>query len=132
LYYWFLSELLFIITTALLRIAACLHLRNLSKTSGQQYFIFALLGITLLNNAAYFTFEMRQCTPIQYFWTGWLGDEGVCVDERNAAVLSYVFSLISGLSDACLALLPIWLFWGEEMDCRMKNGRNFIVGLGLL
>jgi hypothetical protein len=76
----------------------------------------ALLIITFLNNGGYFLFEINQCTPIQYFWTGWLGGDGVCVDESKAAVLTYVFSLIGGLSDASLALLPIWLFWGEEMD----------------
>jgi hypothetical protein len=132
LYYWFLSELLFIVTTALLRIATCIHLRNISKTSAQQYVIFALLVVTILSNGAYFLFSIQQCTPTQYFWTGWIGADGSCVDEYKAAYLSYIFSLVSGSSDASLALLPIWLFWGEEMECRIRNGRNVIMGLGLL
>jgi hypothetical protein len=132
LHFWFLTELFYIISASLLRISVSLHLRGLAEKSSQQWAIFGLLTTSTVCGVGFFFLVLFQCTPIQYFWTGYLGANGSCMDQASMANPEYVFAGIGALIDMSLTLLPIWLYQDEELTRREKISMRMLIFFGSL
>jgi hypothetical protein len=130
--FWFLAELFYILSASLLRISASLHLRKLANKTSQQWTILALSATSTVCCMGFFFLVLFQCTPIQYFWTGYVGADGSCLDQVSMTNAGYVFAGVGTLIDMSLALLPIWLYQDEELTRREKSSMRVLMFFGLL
>jgi hypothetical protein len=132
LHFWFLAELFYILSVSFLRISASLHLRKLANKTSQQWTIFGLSATSTVCGVGFFFLVLFQCTPIQYFWTGYIGANGSCLDQVSMANAGYVFAGVGTLIDMSLALIPVWLYQGEELTRREKSSMRVLMFFGLL
>ncbi|KAF8860952.1 hypothetical protein BDZ45DRAFT_672218 [Acephala macrosclerotiorum] len=130
--WWFLAELFSVLAAALLRISATLHFRKLAETDAQQYLILFIGTGTTVYSAAFFLLQLFQCTPIHFFWTGWLGAEGRCMDQHRLAKMEYIFTIIGAYTDWCLAVLPVWLLWGTDLSRKSRSRIRVLILVGLM
>jgi hypothetical protein len=80
----------------------------------------------------FFFLVLFQCTPIQYFWIGYVGANGSCLEQSSMANAGYVFAGVGALVDMSLALLPIWLYRDEELTRREKSSMRVLMFFGFL
>lgn len=135
--HWFLSQLFYIMASTFLRVSAALSLLPYTlATDGVKRFhasvpvprvcVLAVIGVSLLWGIMLFLVSVGQCDPIHYFWTEWLGTEGLCVDGRVLAEYAYWFSAVGATTGIALSMMPIWLVLREDIS---KNSKRGVVGL---
>ncbi|KUJ15064.1 uncharacterized protein LY89DRAFT_686622 [Mollisia scopiformis] len=129
--WWFLAELFSVLAAALLRISASLHMRKLAETDAQQWLILFIGTGTTVYSTCFFLLQLFQCTPIHFFWTGWLGAEGRCMDQQSLAKMEYVFTVFGVLTDLALAVVPIWLLWTTDLSRKSRSRIRALVLVGL-
>ncbi|CZR57828.1 uncharacterized protein PAC_07717 [Phialocephala subalpina] len=130
--WWFLAELFSVLAAALLRISATLHMRKLAETDAQQYLILFIGTGTTIYSASFFLLQLFQCTPIHFFWTGWLGAEGRCMDQQRLAKMEYVFTVVGAGTDWVLAVVPVWLLWGTDLSRKSRSRIRVLILIGLI
>jgi hypothetical protein len=129
--WWFLAELFSVLSAALLRIAASLHMRKLAETDAQQWIILFVGTGTTIYSTCFFLLQLFQCTPIHFFWTGWLGAQGRCMDQQALAKMEYVFTVSGAFTDWILALVPIWLLWSNDLSRKSRSRIRILMLVGL-
>ena len=129
--FFFLSELSSILTLLILRIAASLYYYSLTNRSSQRWVLLFFTILTTTFSIFYFILVLFQCRPIQYYWTGWLGEEGICIDNELMAYGGYAFAKESAGADWFLAGFWIWLYWGGNVARKIVVWRYGLMILGV-
>jgi hypothetical protein len=129
--FWFISEVFHVSTVTLLRLAFALHLRNMAKTSAQRWVLLVLMSITIVYNTGFFLLMLFQCAPVQYFWTGWVGEDGNSMEQSFVALISYGFAGVGAGTDWGLVLVSPWFFWEKDMNGRVKFCLRVLLVLGI-
>jgi hypothetical protein len=129
---WYLSSIVSILTITLLRISAFLHLRQYARTSPQRRILFSVFALTFISSHGYALTLLTQCTPIHHYWTVLLGSRGKCIDATVITNITYIYSAASAVCDWGFALLPILIFWNEEITPKERRGLRGLVFLAFL
>lgn len=129
--FWFISEVLYICTITLLRLSFALQLRTVAKTIGQQWTLLALVALIIVYNIGFFMLVLFQYCPVQYFWTGWLSENGNTLDQNFVELVTYGFAGVGAASDWALVLLSPWFYWNLEFHGRIKFCFRLLMFLGL-
>lgn len=79
--------------------------------------------------AFYFFLFVLQCRPSAYFWTQYTGGKGTCIDPTVTVDATYAYSAISCWADWTLAIIPVFIVWGLQMNVRTKIGLSFILAM---
>jgi hypothetical protein len=137
LYFWWLCELLYTVTTVFIRLSIAVFLLRITATPLHRFFIYATLAVVLAFSTFYLFLVIFQCTPVNFFWNqAKLGDPsiagGYCVARDVVPNASIAHSVISFLADWILGLLPILLLWEVQMNSRTKISISVILSMGLL
>jgi hypothetical protein len=129
--FWLISEVFHISTVTLLRLAFALHLRTLAKSTAQRWTLLVLMAITIIYNTGFFLLALFQCSPVQYFWTGWLGEDKKTMDQGFVEFVSYGFAGVGAATDWALVLLSPWFFWDNELGGRTKFCLRLLMVMGI-
>ncbi|EFQ29636.1 CFEM domain-containing protein [Colletotrichum graminicola] len=92
-----------------------------------------ILWATLALNIALWTGYLGPaifvCSPISFFWDGWMQEsEGQCINYHATSISYAVFQL---LLDVILLVTPATQIWGLNMGLKKKIGVYLIFGAGI-
>lgn len=91
--------------------------------------IWVVVVVYELYGAFFFFLFVLQCRPSAYFWTQYTGGKGTCIDPKITVDATYGYSAVSCWSDWTLAILPIFIISGLQMNIRTKIGVSFILAM---
>lgn len=72
-----------------------------------------------------------QYCPVQYFWTGWLDQNGKALDQNFVELVTYGFAGVGAASDWALVLISPWFFWSKDFNRRVKFCFRLLMILGM-
>lgn len=88
------------------------------------------MTIVTLYSVFYFLFCLLQCNPIATFWSEFGGNSQYCVKASTFGIATYVHSGLGAAADWVLAVLPISIVAGLQMNIRSKISVSLVLGLG--
>lgn len=87
-----------------------LLLRLFGVSRAHFYIITTCLAVTVVYGIAYCLVVVLECSPMQYFWTRFVGaTEGSCMPVHTFGIITYTHSAIGVVTDCTLSTLPIFL-----------------------
>ncbi|CZR50852.1 related to integral membrane protein [Phialocephala subalpina] len=132
LYYWWLCELFYTLTTVFIRLSIAVFLLRICVKPIHKNIVYGTLTMVILFSIFYFFLVLFQCTPYSYFWEQYLGKKGSCINPAAVPDASIAHSVVSFTADWILGLLPIALIYDLKMNVRTKVSVAVLMGLGLL
>lgn len=149
--FFFLSELFFVLSTTLVRVACALTLlRVIPRHSNSspsviptrvlRWAILVSVSVTTLYSAALFLTSLFQCQPVSFFWEYMMpGAEGKCLNGGTLSTpyltMSVLYAVHGALSAACdwiLGIVPSFMLWHLQMRWRKKALVCILLGLGIV
>lgn len=132
LYFWWLCELFYTITTVFIRLSIAVFLLRIAVKPLHRGIIYGALGMVITFSLFYFFLVIFQCSPVTFFWRQYEGEKGVCINPAAVPDASIAHSVISFTADWILGLLPIFLIIHLQMNFRTKASVAGVLSLGLL
>ncbi|KAH9214248.1 hypothetical protein DL95DRAFT_389702 [Leptodontidium sp. 2 PMI_412] len=130
--YWYSSELIYIVTSLLIRLSIGFFLLRICNLRGHIWAIRITMGSMILASIMYFGFMVFQCKPIPYFWLRFTDGQGSCFPVKLVTDLTIVFSVFSAASDLVFGILPIFVIWNLNMNRKTKVIVGGLLTLGIL
>ncbi|KAK1974912.1 integral membrane protein [Colletotrichum cereale] len=118
--YWYICELLYIISTCLLKISVGYFLLRVSICRSHIWILRLLMLGTVLFGTTYFFMVMFQCTPIPTYWEQSPRVEGKCFSNRVVLIMTYTASIINCLADWAFGILPLFILWSLSLPKRTR------------
>ncbi|GJC83155.1 hypothetical protein ColLi_05993 [Colletotrichum liriopes] len=118
--YWYICELLYIISTCLLKISVGYFLLRVSVRRTHIWILRVLMLGTVLFGSTYFFMVMFQCRPIPTFWEQSPRVEGKCFSNRVVLIMTYTASIINCLADWAFGILPLFIVWSLSLPKRTR------------
>ena len=128
----FICELLYVVVTAVVKLAIGAFFLRLSSKNYQVYTVYITLTVVLLISTMYFFFLLFQCTPISYLWLKYADGSGKCLSGPILANVTYAHAAMSAVTDWAFGILPIFFVWNIHMNPRTKITVILILSLGFL
>lgn len=128
--YIFASELLYVITMAITKVAIGVYFLRLANKRYQFWIIYSVMALALSVSSAYFIFVLLQCQPISYFWNMFGDGTGTCLSTSTRANVTYAHAAMSAVTDWAYGTLPITFVWKVKMNPRTKLSVVLILSLG--
>ncbi|PVH88485.1 hypothetical protein DL98DRAFT_362526, partial [Cadophora sp. DSE1049] len=132
LYYWFLCEIFYAITTLFIRLSIAVFLLRICVKPLHKNIVYLTSAAMIAFTLFYFFLVIFQCHPTSYFWKQYEGKKGSCIDPAVVPNASIAHSAVSFTADWILGLLPIALIWDLKMNTRTKVSVGILMSLGLL
>jgi hypothetical protein len=117
---WYICEVVYPPILCIIRTSISIFLLRIANKSTHRIIIYVNLGVIWLLGIVYNFIVAFQCSPISYFWEQMIGKPGKCLPLNVVPDASIAYSLISGICDFVLALLPIWILWTVQLNKRTK------------
>ncbi|KAK0118900.1 hypothetical protein ONS96_011977 [Cadophora gregata f. sp. sojae] len=132
LYYWFLCEIFYAITTLFIRLSIAVFLLRICVKPLHKNIVYITSAAMIAFTIFYFFLVIFQCHPTSYFWGQFEGKKGSCINPAVVPNASIAHSAVSFTADWILGLLPIALIWDLKMNTRTKVSVGILMSLGLL
>ncbi|OHE98128.1 hypothetical protein CORC01_06496 [Colletotrichum orchidophilum] len=118
--YWYICELLYIISTCLLKISVGYFLIRVSIRRSHIWILRILMLGTVLFGSTYFFMVMLQCRPIPTFWEESPRTQGKCFSNRVVVIMTFTASIINCLADWAFGILPLFIVWSLSLPKRTR------------
>jgi len=132
LHFWFLCELFYALTTLFIRLSIAVFLIRICIKRVLKIIIYVSMTMITGFSIFYFFLVLFQCSPVDYFWNQYKGEQGECMNPAAVPDASIAHSAVSFTADWVLGLLPIALIWNLQMNRRTKISLGCILATGLL
>ncbi|TVY83984.1 hypothetical protein LSUE1_G001347 [Lachnellula suecica] len=132
LYYWWLCEIFYTLTTVTVRLSIAILLLRICIKTSHKLIIYGTLVAVFVFSTFYFFLIIFQCHPVSFFWGQYEGMKGSCINPAAVPAASIAHSVVSFTADWVLGLLPIALIWDLKMNRRTKVSVAGLLSLGLL
>lgn len=132
LYYWWLCELFYTITTVFIRLSIAVFLLRICIKPIHKYIIHGTLLMVITFSTFYLFLVIFQCSQVNFFWDQYRGANGSCINPAAVPDASIAHSAVSFTADWILGLLPIAMLWHLQMNTRTKVSVAAILAMGLL
>ncbi|EFQ31309.1 uncharacterized protein GLRG_06453 [Colletotrichum graminicola M1.001] len=123
---WYICELLYIISTCLLKISVGYFLLRVSIRRVHIWIIRLLMLGTILFGITFFFLVMFQCTPIPTFWEQSPRMADKCLSNSVIFSTLYTASVINCLADWAFGILPLFILWSLSLP---KKARMLAVAI---
>lgn len=130
--YTFICELLYVITTAVVKLSIGVYFLRLASKRYQFRVIYTNLAVVMLFSTIYFFFLLFQCRPVNYIWGQYGNAKGSCLNKTILSNVTYAHAAMSAATDWVFGILPIFFVWKLKMDSRTKLSVVLILSLGFL
>lgn len=130
--YWFFGELLYTVTTVLLRLSIAVFLLKICVKRVHKYMIYGTMIMVIVFSIFYFFLAIFQCQPTSYFWGQYAGEEGHCIDKAIFPDATFAHSAVSATADFVLGILPVSIIWDLKMNFRTKVSVGVVLSLGVM
>lgn len=128
----FICELLYVVVTAVVKLAIGAFFLRLSSKRYQVYTVYITLTVVLVISTMYFFFLLFQCTPISYLWAKYVEGTGKCLSGPILTNVTYAHAAMSAVTDWAFGILPIFFVWNIHMNPRTKITVILVLSLGFL
>ncbi|KAJ0159793.1 hypothetical protein CTA2_9097 [Colletotrichum tanaceti] len=118
--HWYICELLYIISTCLLKISIGYFLLRVSIRRTHVWILRLLMLATVLFGSTYFFMVMVQCRPVSTFWEESPRVEGKCFSNRVLLNMAYTASICNCLADWGFGILPLFIGWSLSLPKRTR------------
>ncbi|KAF6841423.1 hypothetical protein CPLU01_00554 [Colletotrichum plurivorum] len=118
--YWYICELLYIISTCLLKISVGYFLLRVSIRRSHVWILRILMLGTVLFGTTYFFMVTFQCVPVSTFWEESPRVEGKCFNDRIVVIMTLTASIINCLADWSFGILPLFIVWSLSLPKRTR------------
>ncbi|KAK2007261.1 hypothetical protein LZ32DRAFT_632413 [Colletotrichum eremochloae] len=112
---WYICELLYIISTCLLKISVGYFLLRVSVRRAHIWTLRLLMLVTVLFGATYFFMFLLQCGPISTFWEQSPRVADKCFNNNVILAMTYTASIINCLADWAFGILPLFILWSLSL-----------------
>lgn len=130
---WWLFELLYTITTVLLRCQIAVFILGICPKRIHRIILYVTTDVVLMISTFYFFLVIFQCHPVSYYWTRYgPNPEGTCIDFAIFPAASYAHSAVSASADWVLGMLPTWLIWDLQMKIHTKVSVDILLSFGMI
>ncbi|KUI60000.1 hypothetical protein VP1G_07232 [Cytospora mali] len=135
---WYLCEVLYAPTSAMVRTSVALFLHRIASESLHKWIIRVNLGVVYLISTVFFFVVIFQCSPPRYFYEQVMGQPGTCMDIDIVPDVTIAHSAIGAACDLVFASLPIVMLWKVQLNKRTKVvialllSMGFVAGIALL
>lgn len=130
--YWYICELLYIVSTCLLKISVGFLLLRITIERMHVYILRILMLGTVLFGSTYFFMVMFQCRPIPTFWDDSPRAPGKCWNDRIVLIMTYTAAAINCLADWAFGILPIFIVWSLNLPFKSKMLVMLILGFAAI
>ncbi|KAF9879691.1 hypothetical protein CkaCkLH20_02502 [Colletotrichum karsti] len=118
--YWYICELLYIISTCLLKISVGYFLLRVSIRRSHVWILRILMLGTVLFGTTYFFMVTFQCVPVNTFWDQSPRVQGKCFNDRVVVIMTLTASIINCLADWSFGILPLFIVWSLSLPKRTR------------
>ncbi|TDZ49809.1 hypothetical protein CTRI78_v007810 [Colletotrichum trifolii] len=118
--YWYICELLYIMSTCLLKISVGYFLLRVSIRRSHVWILRTLMLGTILFGTAYFFMVTFQCVPVSTYWDETPRVEGKCFNDRIVIIMTFTASIINCLADWSFGILPLFIVWSLSLPKRTR------------
>ncbi|KAH7317905.1 hypothetical protein BKA65DRAFT_109857 [Rhexocercosporidium sp. MPI-PUGE-AT-0058] len=130
--YWYSSELIYIVTSLLIRLSIGFFLLRICNLRAHIWTIRITMATMIVVSVMYFGFMVFQCRPISYFWLRFTDGQGYCFTGRIIADITIVFSVFAATADLIFGILPIFIIWDLKINRKTKIIIGGLLTLGIL
>ncbi|KAH6659439.1 hypothetical protein BKA67DRAFT_529592 [Truncatella angustata] len=130
--WWFICELLYIISTCALKISVGFSLLRICVRPAYARIIHFLMYATGLVGIVYFLMVLLQCRPMSTFWEQSPRTNDLCFKNSIVLGLTYTIAIMNCLADWAFSILPILVVKHLNMRRSTKVSLSAILGLAAL
>jgi len=130
--YIFVSELFYVVATAVVKLSIGAYFLKLTNKKYQKNVIYLNLAVVMLFSTIYFFFLLFQCHPIDHIWMQYRDTNGTCLSGNTLANVTYAHAAMSAVTDWVFGILPVFFVWKLKMNPRTKLSVILILSLGFL
>ena len=129
---YFTFEVLYIISTCLVKVSFCISLLRIATVRPQIYAIYAVLTVTVIFSMFYLVWMLLLCHPVSYFWEQLLDRnmKGHCRTAKDIVPATYAHGVVMCLGDLSLAILPVVLVAKLHLNRQTKVSVAILLALG--
>ena len=102
LYFWWLCELFYTITTVLIRVSIAVFLLRICVKPSHKYIIYGTLAAVIAFSTFYSFLVLFQCSPVSFFWAQYEGMKGSCINVAVVPDASIAHSVVSFSADVSI------------------------------
>ncbi|ORX94210.1 hypothetical protein BCR34DRAFT_499411 [Clohesyomyces aquaticus] len=117
--FWYLCELLYILSNCTLKIALGIFYLRVAVKKGHILVIKTVMLGTVLFGLCYFFMAAFQCIPVSEFWDHHPALEK-CIPEAPTTGITYSLSAVNACADWILGLLPFFIVWDLQVNRKTK------------
>jgi hypothetical protein len=129
---WYICEVLIGPLSGLVRTSVGIFLLQITPVNIYRIIIYSNLVVVWIMSFVFLFTTMFQCSPVPFFWERVLGLAGTCLDDSVIPNMAIAQSVVNGISDLVLAILPIFLLWNIQMKRQRKVSVAVLLSLGIL
>jgi hypothetical protein len=127
---YFVSELLYVTTTGLIKISFSLMLLRITEKAWIKWGVWFVILVTSVFSVFYFFFILFACDPVSFFWEKPLGGPGHCRDPLAMTKATYAHGAVMCFGDITLAVLPLFVIKDLQMQAKQKLSVFGLLALG--
>ncbi|KXH35952.1 hypothetical protein CSIM01_00666 [Colletotrichum simmondsii] len=117
---FFAGELLYLITTLLLKVCVGLLLLSIAIVPLHIWTLRILLCSTFVFGSLYFILVIFQCRPLHVFWDVGPRTPGSCFSDSVVLGCTYTLAILNCLADWTFGVLPLLIVWSLQMRLKTK------------
>lgn len=129
---WYICEVLYAPTSAMVRTSVALFLLRIANQPIHKWIIRANLGLIYIISIVFLSIATFQCSPPGYFYGQALGESGSCMGINAVPDVTIAHSAIGAACDLVFATLPIAMLWKVQLNKRTKAVVALLLGMGFV
>ncbi|KAF1841545.1 uncharacterized protein K460DRAFT_419592 [Cucurbitaria berberidis CBS 394.84] len=126
---WFFCYLLYAASMMCSKLSIGFLLLRISVTKIHTWILYLAMLISVVAGGVFFFVCLFQCSPVSYMWDR-TSQSGRCVNDTLIAVLAYIYSAFSIVSDFTFAIIPAFLVWHLQLKRRAKVALIPLITMG--
>ncbi|KAJ5676575.1 uncharacterized protein N7477_002208 [Penicillium maclennaniae] len=125
--------MIYIWASAVAKVSIAVALLRLTVKKVHRIILWVTITLTTVIGLVFWLVLLLDCHPVSYFWTQIKGDStGSCLSVDILLDIAYLYSAITVVCDLTLGILPIFLVWQLQVNCRTKVAVGGILSLGAI
>jgi hypothetical protein len=124
-------EVLYVISTCLVKLSFCISLLRIANVRSQIYAIYGVMIITVIFSIFYLVWILVSCQPVSYLWEQFLGHvNGHCRPSKYMVYATYAHGAVMCLGDLSLAVLPVVLVAKLHLNIQTRASIAVLLAVG--
>lgn len=125
--FWWFCYIWYCVTMITSKMSIGYFLLRITVQKIHRMIIYVVVFLSVFTGLIFFFVTIFQCNPVTWFW--YKHGDGMCVDPKIIAALTYLYSAVSVICDFTFALMPLHMISGLQMRRGTKYALIPILGM---